>query len=501
MQKSIESESYHERTSKSNDRNRGPGFVAGNIPEREVSSGFMTGTRKNTLIKLAVLVVVAFLILDLLEFREWSFDRYQSFKVLKLKISNITQFSKKNPDSVNLNEVVLDSTTPSPSASLKPMHMISKPSTAPVNPVIHQPSTAPVKPVISKPSTAPVKPVIHKPSTAPAKPVILSPSISKLTISHSCDQDKRVKEISGIIERSKKLPSKWLDTYRKNHGSWGFPNETFPELQWISPSNTSPARMSVIVATRNDGYGGDPLERLRNSLQQFVEFDWSVHVEYILVEFNVNDKMTPTHEVPRIHDQVLKIKDKNNFSLRVIRVDEKYSKNINMPGFSCGLFEYWGKNVGMRRATSDWLLTTNIDDTFSIPLIKFLDSSLAQNSLDKKGFYTALRGGVHPSVFAGRSTSGLISLDKNCNLQGPHGSELTKSCGVVKSKRDPIFVGDFQLLHVDQLYSNFGGGFLEVPFSFSLDSEWLMRNVHANRLNGNIVDCKYCHYNHNKERK
>lgn len=52
--------------------------------------------------------------------------------------------------------------------------------------------------------------------------------------------------------------------------------------------------ISFIIATRNDGYGGNPLQRLRFTLQQIILYPWfktyNLIVEIIIVEWNTDNE-------------------------------------------------------------------------------------------------------------------------------------------------------------------------------------------------------------------
>ena len=79
--------------------------------------------------------------------------------------------------------------------------------------------------------------------------------------------------------------------------------------------------------------------------------------------------------------------------------------------------------------------------------------------------------------------------------------DLNYVCDLEQANKDVSYVGDFQLYHRDVLEKHFGGGMLEIPISFNMDSEFLYRMVFVNKLTGYILpgSCSYCHYKHDKK--
>lgn len=90
-----------------------------------------------------------------------------------------------------------------------------------------------------------------------------------------------------------------------------------------------------------------------------------------------------------------------------------------------------------------------------------------------------------------------IGADAKERRQVPNAKPYeTKKCKVERTSRDVVNIGDFQLISKDNIFRNFGGGFLELPQSFSMDSEWLARQIHVNHLDGKVLHCKNCHQIH-----
>jgi hypothetical protein len=126
--------------------------------------------------------------------------------------------------------------------------------------------------------------------------------------------------------------------------------------------------LSVVVTSRNDGHGGDPLARL----QAFVNtFDAQcrrsgLDAELIIVEWN------PPAERPRLH-QIVRQPDGCVIPLRFIEVPKPLHERLPRASV-LPLFQMIGKNAGIRRARGRFVLATNIDIIFSNELVKFLAS-------------------------------------------------------------------------------------------------------------------------------
>jgi hypothetical protein len=132
-------------------------------------------------------------------------------------------------------------------------------------------------------------------------------------------------------------------------------------------------KLSVIVTGRNDNYDGDFDERLCIALSQNIKS--LPDAEFIFVEWNsYTDR-------PLVCSRLKKI-----FSTRVkyYAVDPKYhDKYCTIDGF----LEYPPKNVGIRRASGDFIISTNSDVVFCPDLV----DNLKKADLDKKAIYRASR--------------------------------------------------------------------------------------------------------------
>ena len=124
--------------------------------------------------------------------------------------------------------------------------------------------------------------------------------------------------------------------------------------------------LSVVLATRNDDHGGNPLWRL----QAFVDtFDaqcrrTGLDAEVIIVEWN------PPVDRPRLID-VLPLPRHPACAYRFVEVPPELHATLSHAE-ALPLFQMIAKNVGIRRARGAFVLATNIDIIFSNELVEFM---------------------------------------------------------------------------------------------------------------------------------
>jgi predicted O-methyltransferase YrrM len=121
--------------------------------------------------------------------------------------------------------------------------------------------------------------------------------------------------------------------------------------------------LSVVIVGRNDNYGVNFLDRLSTFI---CSLDYQVRnypdlLELIIVEWN------PLADRPPLKDVLPKT---NNLDIRIITVPAEEHNKIGHPS---PVLEYHGKNVGIRRAKGQFVLTTNPDILFTDELIDWLN--------------------------------------------------------------------------------------------------------------------------------
>ena len=130
--------------------------------------------------------------------------------------------------------------------------------------------------------------------------------------------------------------------------------------------------LSVVVTTRNDDHGGDPLKRLQAFVNCFEEQCRRTHLdaELIVVEWN------PLPDRPRV-SSLLHLPALPKCSYRFIIVPADLHNRLAFADV-LPLFQMIAKNVGIRRARGRFILATNIDIIFSNELIEYIASRQLQ---------------------------------------------------------------------------------------------------------------------------
>jgi hypothetical protein len=130
--------------------------------------------------------------------------------------------------------------------------------------------------------------------------------------------------------------------------------------------------LSVVVTTRNDDHGGDPLKRLQAFVNCFEHQcrRSGLNAEVIVVEWN------PPDDRPRVGD-LLRLPESTVCSYRFITVPPALHASLRFADV-LPLFQMIAKNVGIRRARGEYVLATNIDIIFSTELVDYLASRRLQ---------------------------------------------------------------------------------------------------------------------------
>ena len=146
--------------------------------------------------------------------------------------------------------------------------------------------------------------------------------------------------------------------------------------------------LSVVVTTRNDDHGGDPLKRLQAFVNSFDEQcrRTGLDAEVIVVEWN------PPAERPRVRS-LLRLPDPPFCTYRFIDVPAEIHDRLRYADV-LPLFQMIAKNAGIRRARGTFVLATNIDIIFSTELIDFM----ASRGLRPGCLYRVDRRDIQPDV-------------------------------------------------------------------------------------------------------
>lgn len=140
--------------------------------------------------------------------------------------------------------------------------------------------------------------------------------------------------------------------------------------------------LTIVATTRNDNHGGDLLKRTAAFLQSvyYQAARWNVVIELIIVEWN------PPAEKPLLHAVLPHPPQGCPVTLKYVVVPEDIHKQYKSSG-RIPLYQMIAKNVGIRRASAEFVLCTNVDILFSDELFKLLKS----HPLKQGVFYRANR--------------------------------------------------------------------------------------------------------------
>jgi len=147
--------------------------------------------------------------------------------------------------------------------------------------------------------------------------------------------------------------------------------------------------LSIVIAARNDNYGGNFLERMQTFLNVLLPLagHYSLNAELIVVEWN------PPLDRPRLREVLSWPGCMNTGEVRIIEVagaiHGRMQNSDKLPMFDC-----LAKNVGIRRAKGTYILVTNPDVLFSEELI----AHLSTRRLSKDRFYRIDRYDFRGSV-------------------------------------------------------------------------------------------------------
>lgn len=141
---------------------------------------------------------------------------------------------------------------------------------------------------------------------------------------------------------------------------------------------TTPPYISFVVAGRNDNYGGGFVVRMNIFIKTLAAFceKYRLDSELVIVEWN------PPENNPPLKEALYAPENLQYCEIRIIKVPAVLHKQL--PGSDkLPLFEYIGKNTGIRRARGEYILITNPDIIFSESLIRLL----SRRNLSPGSFY------------------------------------------------------------------------------------------------------------------
>ena len=144
-------------------------------------------------------------------------------------------------------------------------------------------------------------------------------------------------------------------------------------------------QLSIVVAARNDNYGGDFNQRLSRSILWNASLleEWQIATEYVIVNWN------PDTKKPMLQSAISWPVNLKYVQFRIIEVSEILHKNqVKRHSLKpANVLEFIAKNVGIRRARGHAILCTNADVRLSVDVIR----NIAQKPIEDQVLYRAIR--------------------------------------------------------------------------------------------------------------
>jgi hypothetical protein len=230
--------------------------------------------------------------------------------------------------------------------------------------------------------------------------------------------------------------------------------------------------VSIVVTSRNDGYGGTLELRASHALNTMIKnYD-----EVIYVDWNSpNDDSLINH---------LSLNGKGN--LRHIQIKKEDVERINPVLVDLPIVEVLGRNIGIKRAKSDWIVSSNID---------IMPDKLNTSNLQEDTFYAVSRKNVPVSFFQ--------SVEKDffsyCLKNSTKFESAPKIIGDHwAGKYDPwsltVCCGDFQVAHRN-LWEKMRGFEESLIYRDCADSNIMKKGVIYGR-GASLIDMNVFHLDH-----
>ena len=278
------------------------------------------------------------------------------------------------------------------------------------------------------------------------------------------------------------------------------------QMRGIKTNNHTNIDLSIVVATRNDNHSSNPISRLKLFLNQFIMYEWKklhkLNVEVNVIEWNYVENNPHVNEYDDIIELLEYNKIHQNAIIKFYKIPPKYNDTKNCSeryNIKCPFPQYYPKNIGIRRSNGEWILITNMDDVFSIKLMDLIGYHISNKSLDINGVYQAQWDERnYTQIIANHSKFSLINTiyDKNNNFP------MDKCIAKLDATNGGLmgWSGDFTLLNRYHVFNHYVGGYLEHCSSQSLDSEFVMRQIHINGLQPYKIvhKCSYVHIQHDR---
>ncbi len=222
-------------------------------------------------------------------------------------------------------------------------------------------------------------------------------------------------------------------------------------------------KLSIVMTTRNDNYGGALIHRTYVCLSSLLEQSKQYHlpIELLIVEWNPPDNEKRLTEVFPI------LKDFTDMRLITVSnaLHRQFPNSDKTP-----MFEYMAKNVGIRRSIGEYILVTNPDILFSDELMRFI----ASEHLSPDAFYRVDRYDVSEPVpwhnitigerlkLCGKYTRQINTLGFSVALNERGPLKLRAKCAMLNHRLQQLKKGQIRKTTrvEDKIHTNGSGDFM-----------------------------------------
>ncbi len=231
--------------------------------------------------------------------------------------------------------------------------------------------------------------------------------------------------------------------------------------------------LSIITVTRNDNH----VERMQERTQAFIDSiyllaeRYQTHVELLIVDWN------PPEQARALKDQFTFKQQHPYVSALIVQVPGSIHRQYNLAD-SLPLYQMIGKNVAIRRARGEFILSTNIDVLLSDELFQYITGP----DMQAGKLYRSNRWDIDRKVLDLDTVADMLDQAKELCFQINY-ADGTRPKSVRHHERNEILLnsylaisilhtwacGDFQLLHRDDWARLSGFSELDA-FSFHIDS-------------------------------
>jgi hypothetical protein len=173
------------------------------------------------------------------------------------------------------------------------------------------------------------------------------------------------------------------------------------------PESSAPY-ISVVVAARNDNHGGNMIGRMQAFVDSWIGLagQYGLSSEIVVVEWN------PPADRARLIDELRWPPDMGPCEVRFIEVSREVHDSLPNAA-TIPLHQMIAKNVGIRRARGQFVLSTNLDIIFSAELMKFL----GERRLERRKMYRMDRTDVASHIPAGATVDELLAFCESHKLR------------------------------------------------------------------------------------